>query len=837
MTQNTSKINVPPSQRPGGEYKRRTNEQKAWDAEQVEAARYENILRKLETNSKQIDNSSKREDLKTKRLSNENKELINANKALQNEIIKLRKEHLAEQNSLLKDTSEIKKQLARYQLQRASEEAEFRKKRIKQLLSYGSKIDALTKAFNNTLLGRSLKTTRSGIKTTVSGVNGVVNNTLSTFNNLYGAGSNLVNAAMGPVGAQITAKGVLANTALSALTGGVINPVLLQALGVNKALAGLWGATKGISKAGISATKAGISGIKGLWGLGTTGVGLAGSTLGVISNPLGGALTGAAAGTYFGGPLGGLLGGLAGGLLGKGLGTLGNQLFGNKKKSKQNASAIEETEVRKTRGILESIRESLNKLVKKSDEDKDKSKEDSFISKLFSKLKSFVQITGLVAATSVVGYFLSKNWDKIKPFVDKAVELAKPVITSAMQKITPIITEGMGFIVDAIKLGLKTYLLSEWPKLGPWIVEKLGLDNNRFDNQKRLEEIQEKQQLYNNSINTLKDSGIDTKAIGLNQNYTPIKQNTQNYTPYTRDVGDYIPLEKDSVAQNDAPSSFSTKANLTNGHVPLNRSFYTRNDLTNTPEYILDNVQAVRSDLIDPLQSALDKNGNDNKVTVTSSYRNPKYNQQVGGVSRSKHLTGRAVDIQVSGMNPNEVIAFMQQNNIPFDRAIMETSGNTKWLHVEYDRSGNHFGTVAKIDARTGKYSMVDPGNKNLGTPDIGPVAMSTASSTPSIEATTSEQLGNIEGMTAQTASNTTPGDTYSGGSATGGTSETPMVGGFGGLTPSTGSSSGDIKSLISALGTVASGGNAGASDSNPDVYAYGDFARTLVLGYQGPAV
>ena len=42
-------------------------------------------------------------------------------------------------------------------------------------------------------------------------------------------------------------------------------------------------------------------------------------------------------------------------------------------------------------------------------------------------------------------------------------------------------------------------------------------------------------------------------------------------------------------------------------------------------------------------------------VTVTSSYRCPKHNKDVGGATKSKHLKGIAADIKVKGVEPTEV--------------------------------------------------------------------------------------------------------------------------------------------------------------------------------------
>lgn len=43
-------------------------------------------------------------------------------------------------------------------------------------------------------------------------------------------------------------------------------------------------------------------------------------------------------------------------------------------------------------------------------------------------------------------------------------------------------------------------------------------------------------------------------------------------------------------------------------------------------------------------------------LIVTSAYRSPEHNAKVGGVSRSAHLSGRAVDIAISGAKAHRLV-------------------------------------------------------------------------------------------------------------------------------------------------------------------------------------
>lgn len=48
-------------------------------------------------------------------------------------------------------------------------------------------------------------------------------------------------------------------------------------------------------------------------------------------------------------------------------------------------------------------------------------------------------------------------------------------------------------------------------------------------------------------------------------------------------------------------------------------------------------------------------------VTITSAYRSPCHNKKVGGAKTSQHLYGIAADIQVKGVAPKTVAAYVEQ--------------------------------------------------------------------------------------------------------------------------------------------------------------------------------
>jgi len=50
-------------------------------------------------------------------------------------------------------------------------------------------------------------------------------------------------------------------------------------------------------------------------------------------------------------------------------------------------------------------------------------------------------------------------------------------------------------------------------------------------------------------------------------------------------------------------------------------------------------------------------------VTITSGCRCPNHNRRVGGASNSQHVFGRAADIQVRGVHPHQVHAWLDANH------------------------------------------------------------------------------------------------------------------------------------------------------------------------------
>ena len=106
-----------------------------------------------------------------------------------------------------------------------------------------------------------------------------------------------------------------------------------------------------------------------------------------------------------------------------------------------------------------------------------------------------------------------------------------------------------------------------------------------------------------------------------------------------------------------------------------------KKNIENYPSFeAVDNLNELVETILDPLRAAYGM-----PIKVTSGYRCEKLNKAVGGVPSSVHQRGMAADLQVGGSFQkfvNFTVEWLKKNRIKFDQCIIESSGNTKWLHI-----------------------------------------------------------------------------------------------------------------------------------------------------------
>ena len=86
----------------------------------------------------------------------------------------------------------------------------------------------------------------------------------------------------------------------------------------------------------------------------------------------------------------------------------------------------------------------------------------------------------------------------------------------------------------------------------------------------------------------------------------------------------------------------------------------------------------VNPTLVDKLEELRTAIGN-KPIRVTSGYRSSEYNKEVGGVSKSQHLTGSAADITVKGMTSTELKKVADKVGFGYT----ETYKNKPHLHLD----------------------------------------------------------------------------------------------------------------------------------------------------------
>ena len=88
--------------------------------------------------------------------------------------------------------------------------------------------------------------------------------------------------------------------------------------------------------------------------------------------------------------------------------------------------------------------------------------------------------------------------------------------------------------------------------------------------------------------------------------------------------------------------------------------------------------------LLDPLREAWG-----GPLVVTSGYRCPELNRDVGGYATNAHTAGWAADLVPDSDDPRGVqglvdfaVEWLTATGLPFDQLIFEHVGSSKWLHI-----------------------------------------------------------------------------------------------------------------------------------------------------------
>lgn len=73
-----------------------------------------------------------------------------------------------------------------------------------------------------------------------------------------------------------------------------------------------------------------------------------------------------------------------------------------------------------------------------------------------------------------------------------------------------------------------------------------------------------------------------------------------------------------------------------------------------------------------------------NTITINSGYRSPEYNESVGGVKDSAHVTGEAADISVSNVHAIKLGAWVLNNLSKYHVCGLGIDVYKNYIHVDF---------------------------------------------------------------------------------------------------------------------------------------------------------
>ena len=107
---------------------------------------------------------------------------------------------------------------------------------------------------------------------------------------------------------------------------------------------------------------------------------------------------------------------------------------------------------------------------------------------------------------------------------------------------------------------------------------------------------------------------------------------------------------------------------------------------------VRDNAIALFENLVQPARDAYGE-----PVFITSGYRCKELNELVGGVEKSQHPLGEAVDVTCSDLRKFAKLIIEQR--LPFDQMGIANS----YIHLSYKREGKNRGQIFYYDSYRGE--------------------------------------------------------------------------------------------------------------------------------------
>lgn len=116
----------------------------------------------------------------------------------------------------------------------------------------------------------------------------------------------------------------------------------------------------------------------------------------------------------------------------------------------------------------------------------------------------------------------------------------------------------------------------------------------------------------------------------------------------------------------------------------LHSSTAVNRGIDNTPpdlDKVTANLKALCEHVLQGIRDGIGK-----AIIISSGYRSPDLNAAIGGSQNSQHCEGKAADMVVKGMTNDQLFAWIVESPLTFDQLILETRGESEWVHVSYDK-------------------------------------------------------------------------------------------------------------------------------------------------------
>jgi zinc D-Ala-D-Ala carboxypeptidase len=91
-------------------------------------------------------------------------------------------------------------------------------------------------------------------------------------------------------------------------------------------------------------------------------------------------------------------------------------------------------------------------------------------------------------------------------------------------------------------------------------------------------------------------------------------------------------------------------------------------------------LKALCAHVLQPIRDAIGK-----PLFVSSGFRSPELNRELGGAKNSQHLDGKAADIVCSAITSKDLFKRVLTMDLPFDQLIYEGGKQSQWVHVSYN--------------------------------------------------------------------------------------------------------------------------------------------------------